>query len=221
MPGLVWYAGDPDECAGKRERAAWDRCVGFEVNATGAARPGKGCVVVPGSNNKAALPNQKPFDRWPCRNHAKKLFKAIEKYACANPLPFDAAGCQALSGEEQKARVRERIAAAIRAGAIALAAPAPAAAAPTAAGGSYIGGAAPAGAAPPPDFPPPRASTVAVVAHAQPAGADGATTAVLAANLTAVQQQLQQVQQQLQQLQQQQQQQPTCGWLTRPAARTA
>ena len=54
MPGLVWYAGDPDECAGKRERAAWDRCVGFEVNATGAARPGKGCVVVPGSNNKAA-----------------------------------------------------------------------------------------------------------------------------------------------------------------------
>ena len=33
MPGLVWYAGDPDECAGKRERAAWDRCVGFEVNA--------------------------------------------------------------------------------------------------------------------------------------------------------------------------------------------
>ena len=99
MPGLVWYAGDPDECAGKRERAAWDRCVGFEVNATGAARPGKGCVVVPGSNNKAALPNQKPFDRWPCRNHAKKLFKAIEKYACANPLPFDAAGCQALSGD--------------------------------------------------------------------------------------------------------------------------
>ena len=33
MPELVWHAGNPGECKGKRDRTAWDRCVGFQVNA--------------------------------------------------------------------------------------------------------------------------------------------------------------------------------------------
>ena len=46
MPGLEWSAEDPSKCTGKPNRTAWDRCVGFEINAAGAAIPRRlGSVV--------------------------------------------------------------------------------------------------------------------------------------------------------------------------------
>ena len=109
MPGLEWSTENPGECSGKPDRTPWDRCVGFEMNASGAAIPRSSCVL--NADGKPVLPASKPgaFTTWPCRRHGKALFNSIQNYPCALPLPAAAQGRHELSGDAQLARVRERI----------------------------------------------------------------------------------------------------------------
>ena len=55
----------------------WDRSVGFEMNASGAAIPRSSCVL--NADGKPVLPASKPgaFTKWPCRRHGKALFNSI------------------------------------------------------------------------------------------------------------------------------------------------
>jgi hypothetical protein len=109
MPGLGWSTENPGECSGKPDRAAWDRSVGFEMNASGFARPHSSCVL--NADGKPVLPTSKPqaFRKWPCKHHGRSLFESIKDYPCAAPLSRTEKERRELSGDAQLARVRERI----------------------------------------------------------------------------------------------------------------
>jgi len=122
MPGLLWTTKDmglmwtAEDCPvsgpqSKSDRTAWDRSVGFEVNANSSASdklPPTGMR----QDGKPQVPDTKPagWAKWPCKHHGKLLFTSIKDFPCAAPLPAAAAARESLSGEQQLVRVRERIA---------------------------------------------------------------------------------------------------------------